>query len=462
MRRNGSRIAQRNGTGSRRSPPAAHALWLATALAAGTPALAQDSGTQGTGAQDTGAQDTGEPARRGALDFTLGIGVVPLSITFPDIQLEPIGGVATTLDGETDGLGVALSASREIGALGGVPLFGEVTAAIVDADSTVSSFRPLSGTGPFAFALGSSAGDTITLGTSTAGGATATATATVTDPAGGTASTSQTTTSPPGDNLTRNFAQSRTSGAGVAATNVASNGAPVSATAVGFVADTGGFTLNATGDLSALAVAATAVQEIDYAEVEARLVGAVPLGTSGWVATPSVAPAYRYLNRLVDARASVLLPVDPVANARAAVSLLTSDDLTAHYAGGSVGIGAVGQVPGGLIMSLGVDAGLLGLFADYDGASAIELAGIGTTTFGLGAVAEELDELAHFVRGSVGVTRQFGGFGMSFGGQVEYLSDVPTVLRGPGGTSAGGIGTARLGTDDALIVSGSFSVSLSF
>lgn len=420
------------------------------------------------------AADPVPPAPTG-LDVTLGLGVVPLSLELPDIQLSGIttnGSVPLSLDGDAEGVAYAVSLSTELGELGGVPLFAEVAAAFADADESRSSFSSqLAGTGTFAFRLGSSAGDTITLGTAaTAAGGTATTNVIVTDPAGATANVAQATFSPAGPNLTNLFAESPTANGGIAFGNAVTTGAPVSGTAIGFAADANGALIVATGDLGAIRVDNLVEQDVDYTELEARLIGAVPLGGSGWVATPSIAPAYRYLRRDVDVLTQILLPTNPATNARAGAFLQTNDDLTAHYAGGSVGIGAVGPIPGDLILSVGANAGLLGMFADYEGTSSATVLGITTTTIAFDPVSDELDELAYFARGSVGVTKQLGGFSLSLGGQAEYLSDVPTLLRNPnvalgtpGAFSAtGGEASVRLGSDDAVILSGSLSVSLAF
>ena len=423
----------------------------------------------------TGAH-AADPARNEptSSNITLGLGAVPLSFDLPGIELGAVttgGGVPTSLDGDVDGLGFAVSLGAQLGELGGVPLFVEVAAAVADADGTSVLSRQLAGQGSFAFGSGTSTGDTLALTTSTsAAGATASATVNVIDPAGGTATITQATFSPPGANLTNNFAESPTAGGGRAFTNVVTDGSPLSATSIGFAGDANGFLFGATGDLSGIRIDAITAQEIDYAEFETRLIGVVPLGGSGWVATPSVAPAYRYLRRDVDTRVDVLLPINPVANERAAVSLATSDDLTAHYAGGSLGVGAVGPIPGDLVLSVGANAGLLGMFADYEGTSSTTVFGIDTTTIAFDTVADELDEIAYFARASVGVTKQLGGFALSFGGQAEYLSDVPTVRRDPGVapgtpgtfTATGGGGSVRLDTDSAVILSGSLSVSLTF
>ena len=438
--------------------PIRRMLALATTLSAITAAHAADptsSGPTGVG-------------------VTLGLGLVPLSFDLPGIDLGVAaagGGVPASLDGNVDGVGYAISLGAEVGELGGVPLFVEVTAAFADADGTNSLSRQLAGRGSFALGSGTSAGHTLALTTSSsATGATASATVNAIDPMGGTATVTQTTFSPPGANLTNNFAEGPTAGGGRAFTNVVTDGSPLAATAIGFAGDANGFLLGATGDLSGIRIDTTTTQEADYAEFETRLVGVVPLGGSGWVATPLVAPAYRYLHRKVDTHVDVLLPVNPVSNRRAALSLTTSDDLTAHYAGGSLGIGAVGPVPGDVILSLGANAGLLGMFADHEGSSSATVFGIDTTTIAFDPVTDELDQIAYFARASVGVTKQLGGFSLSVGGQAEYLSDVPTVRRdvgvalgAPGAlTATGGSGSVRLDTDSAVILSGSLSVSLTF
>lgn len=406
---------------------------------------------------------------------TLGLGAVPLSFDLPGLELGAVatsGEFPTTVGGDADGLGVAVSIGGQIGTLGGVPLFAEFAAAFADANGTRRDVQQLGGDGAFALRFGATTGDAVDLTTATTpAGTAATGTVTVTDPAGGTATVTQTTFSPAGLNLTNNFAESSTTGGGgLAFTNVATNGATLSSTAIGFAGDGDGFVLAATGDLSGIAIGTTVLEDVDYTELEARLVAAVPVGSSGWVATPSIAPTYRYLDRDIDVRTDVFLPINPTTDSRAAVSVATTDDLTAHYAGGSLGLGAVGPVPGGLILSVGANAGLLGMFADYSGTASATVFGIDTTTIAFDPVSDELDELAYFARASFGVTKQLGALSLSFGAQAEYLSDVPTVRRDPGvaldGSSAlsvsGGNGSVRLDTDDAVILSGSVSVALTF
>ena len=406
--------------------------------------------------------------------LSLGIGAVPLTFQFPDIDLGASvagGGFPESIDGDASGIGLAVSVGGEVGELGGIPIFVEVAGAIADADAVSTVSTQLSGAGSFALGAGDSAGDSLVLATAgDATGVTADATVTVTDPGGDDATITQTTFSPAGPNTTFLFAQSGTADGGVAFSNVTTDGATGTGAAIGFTADADGFLLAATGDLSEIAVRAAARQDVDYAELEARLIGAVPIGTSGWLATPSIAPAYRYLRRDLDVRTDIFLPSESVADERAAVSIFGNDELEAHYAGGSLGIGAIGPVPGGLLLSLNANAGLLGMFADYRGTSSVTVFGTSTETVSFDSVSDDLDEFAYFARAGVGVSKQLGGFTLSFAGQAEYLSDVPTVRRDSGvalgapGTldATGGGGSVSLETDDAVILSGSLSVVFNF
>ena len=419
--------------------------------------------------------DTAPPVQTGPA-FTLGVSVVPLTFDLPDIALNATsvdGSIPSSLDGEVDGVGYAVSLGGEIGSLGGVPVFLAVGGAFATADARVGSLASLSGNGTITFGSDPARAGDITVSTAvTPAGATATSTVSVTDAAGGTANINQVTFSPSGANATNNVAASGTGGGAFAFTNVVTDGAGPSAAATGLASDGDGFLLVATGDLSGIGVSSTATQDVDYRELEARFFTALPIGSSGWIATPSVSPTYRYLRRDIETSAGLLLPANPIFGTRASVTADTSDELTAHYAGGSLGIGATGPVPGGLLLSLNADAGLLGMFADYEGTSSTNVTGIGvgTTRIASAAASDDLDELAYFARASVGVTRQLGGFSISVGGQAEYLSDVPMLVRNPrvgfdpAGMAAATAGddSVRIATDDAVILSGSLSVTMAF
>ena len=402
--------------------------------------------------------------------LTIGIGVVPLSLHLPDIAFDAIdlGQPIAPADGTAEGIGFAIGVSAEVGSLGGVPLFVEASAAFARADNGTRTVAPLLTGSAFALNAGDATGETLDLDAMVdPSGASASAVVTVTDPTGSTATVDVDTASPPGPNQTNLLAVSRTAGGGVALASATTDAAGSSATAIGFAGDAEGFVFRARGDLSDVRILSASEQSVDYTELELRFAGAVPLRGSGWVAVPSLAPAYRHLGRDVATRLAIELPADPLSGVRGAVSFDTVDRLSAHYVGGSVGLGAVGPVPGGLVLSVGASAGLLGMFADLDATTALSVRGPARASTVLSADATaDRSELAHFVRANVGVTRPLGGASLSFGGQVEYLSDVPVARRAPGasgfGAGFGRNGAVRIETDDALIASGSLSLTFAF
>ena len=217
--------------------------------------------------------------------------------------------------------------------------------------------------------------------------------------------------------------------------------------AFGAIGDESGGIFVATGDLTGLTVTTETSRSIFYTGADLTL----GLGNGNYAGTAVsvyAGPSYRgfYQNAVTDI---TINPEEATGGAGVTLpnfSISTDENLNTHYLGGVLGGAASFGVGQGMILTLGVEGGVYGVRANWNGTDTYSTAGgnfvdavggvsVSQPDFSVTADEQSIDDIsndtiAFAARGNAALTWAISeNQAFSLGGNIEYLSQVATVTH---------------------------------
>ena len=195
-----------------------------------------------------------------------------------------------------------------------------------------------------------------------------------------------------------------------------------------------GFAFAAAGDLNGLTVRNNYESDLRYWGAEFRFVTDA-LTTETWAVSPFAGPIYRLFERDFQTTTEIaVVEPDPLFRGAAPDAVLRlNEEVEAGYFGGIIGVGVIGRITQGVGIEMSVSGALMQLWADYDGRETgiIDLPFQEPQSFAGPHISDSASEQAFLGRAKGSIWFDMGFAVLSLGGQVEHLSDVPTIRRDP-------------------------------
>jgi hypothetical protein len=220
--------------------------------------------------------------------------------------------------------------------------------------------------------------------------------------------------------------------------------------AAGAIASSDGGIFVATGDLTGMKVTTDTSRNVFYAGADLTI-GLGSADNGGTLYSVYAGPSYRglYQGTVTDLTVDMMEADDGGAVTLPNFTISSDENLDTHYLGGLLGGTAAFAVGNGMILSLGVEGGVYGVSASWNGtdtyssegglfndpndtpdAGSVAQTPISVTADQLSEDDITNDTIAFAARGNASVTWAIGeNQAFSLGGNIEYLSQVATVTH---------------------------------
>lgn len=305
----------------------------------------------------------------------------------------------------------------------GIPLYLEWNGSLASGSSNSSS-TAVQGSQNYVFTSRISPVGSVDLSTKVdALGAASDATVNITDGTGDTATIVSSAFSPsaPGTAISQ-FATSLTD-AGAIFTALTTNGETNTASAYGGILDESGFSFVGAGDGSSTSVTTTHDERVRVLQQSLFLGNSYTLDND-WRLATKVGPTYRSFDR--DSLRRTTINIDEGYASPTAIPTASVDDtwsLSGKYYGAIVGAGLSRKITDDWSFNLGAEIGLARLKAKSTATELINFAGNAVSIPGLSNSISGTSHIGRLTGGLTHLTKS--GAIISFGGYVDYMSDVP-------------------------------------